>query len=394
MIKINRDNLDLLSKRHFEDYFVENGFLEKLKNVKEEDSAQQKFFESILDQIEDIIMGRPDVLHNIIENLYEEHCEIMQIIDDYNLWKIRKKEAKKVQEQIQKAEEEGMANLQELLKKSEKLKVILNLNDSQVTEMKEFVKKIEKIFNYNNFCSQHQKKTGKKWGAYELVKQLKVGVCPYCNRQYITVSEPNENEEGRTRPQLDHFYSKSRFPYFAVSFFNLIPCCYVCNSNLKSNQECSVDTHIHPYKNDFGDLYQFTIRFKAGKGKLDYLKAWNSNSDVFLIDFKVNESEKRRHSEAEFKSLLNKVQNNQTTFKLKSLYNSHKDYVGEMLLKSLRYNDSRIDSLCQEFPKLFPSKHDAVRILYSNYVDESQLDKRALSKLTRDITQEFGIEYP
>lgn len=396
MIQIKRDNLDSLSKKHYKDFFVEKGYLKKLEKEKrkEEDLAQQKFFESIFDQIEDIIMGRPDVLHDIIETLYKEHSEIMQIIDDYNLWKVRKKEDEKVQEQIRKAEQEKTPNLQELLKKSEKLKEISDLNDSQVTEMKAFVKKIEKIFNYNNFCRQHLRKTGKKWGAYELVKQLKVEVCPYCNRQYITVSEPNENEEGRTRPQLDHFYSQARFPYFAVSFFNLIPCCYVCNSNLKSNQECTVDTHIHPYKNDFGDLYQFTIRFKAGKGKDDYLKAWNSNTDLFSIDFKVNESEKDRHSEVEFESLLKKIQNNQATFKLKSLYNSHKEYVGEMLLKSLRYNDSRIDSLCQEFPKLFPSKHDAVRVVYSNYVDEKQLDKRALSKLTRDITQEFGIEYP
>ncbi|MHA4218133.1 hypothetical protein [Bacillus cereus] len=395
MIQIKRDNLDLLSKRHFEDYFVKKKFLTKLKDMKENEKnqGQQKFFKSILDRIEDIITGRPDVLHGIIQDFYTEHLDVMQKIDDYNLWKVRKKEYKKVQEQILKAKQESTSNLQELLKKSKKVEEILKLNDSQVKEMKEFVNKLEKVFNYNNFCNQYGEKKEKTWGAYELVKQLKVEVCPYCNRQYITVSEPNEEEDGRTRPQLDHFYSKSRFPYFAVSFFNLIPCCYVCNSNLKRNQEFSVDTHIHPYKNDFGDLYQFTIRFKEGKGKVDYLKAWNSNSDVFFIDFKVNEFEKCKHSKTESEVLLKKIQNNQSAFKLKSLYNSHTDYVGEMLLKSLKYNDSRIDSLCQEFPNLFPSKHDAVRVLYSNYIDTSQLDKRALSKLTRDITQEFGIKY-
>ncbi|MEM5650771.1 hypothetical protein AAHB57_28495 [Bacillus cereus] len=64
-----------------------------------------------------------------------------------------------------------------------------------------------------------------------------------------------------------------------------------------------------------------------------------------------------------------------------------------MIVKNITYSDDKIESLCQEFPDLFPSKHDVVRIVYSNYVDTVQLDKRVLSKLTRDITQEFGIKY-
>ncbi|WP_144507044.1 hypothetical protein [Bacillus mycoides] len=398
MIQIKRENLDLLSGRHYNDYFVKKGFSTKLEDVtkNEKDPAKQKFFNSILDQRKDIITGRPDVLHRIIQDFYTEHPEVMRKIDDYNLWKVRNKEHNKVKKDINKElKKENHAitpELKELLKKLEKIEIVKKMNDSQVEEIKKFVDKIGTIFNYDNFCNNYPKKAEKSWGAYELVKQLKVEVCPYCNRQYITVSEPNEDEEGRTRPQLDHFYSKTRFPYFAVSFFNLIPCCYVCNSNLKRNQEFTVDTHIHPYKNGFGDLYQFTVQFKGGKN-LDYLKNWYSNPDVFSIDFKVNEFEKCKYTEAELKVLIKRIENNKKTFKLKSLYNSHTDYVGEILLKSLRYDESKINSLCQEFPKLFPSKYDVVRVVYSNYVDATQLDRRALSKLTRDITQEFGMKY-
>ncbi|PFX90141.1 hypothetical protein COL41_27805 [Bacillus mycoides] len=339
-------------------------------------------------------MGRPQTLNDIIRNFNIEHPEMMRKIDDYNLRKGRQGANKKLTKDIKKALKENSHNLSALLERKERLDAIMKLSDFQVKSMEEFVEKIKGIFHYDNFCKQYDEKGKRIWGAYELAKQLKMETCPYCNRQFITVSEPNEDDEGRTRPQLDHFYSKSRFPFLAVSFFNLIPCCYVCNSNLKRNQEFSIDTHIHPYEDGFGDLYQFTVQFKKDdKGGVDYLGGGYLNPDEFLIDFKVNELEKKKYPEKEFEELIYKIENNKRTFKLKSLYNSHTDYVGEILEKSMRYNDSKIESLYQEFPNLFPSKYDLLRLIYCNYVDPSQLDKRVLSKLTRDITQEFGLRY-
>ncbi|MEM5650773.1 hypothetical protein AAHB57_28505 [Bacillus cereus] len=45
MIKIERDNLDFLAKRHFEEYFVRKKFLKKLENyaANEKDSIQKDF---------------------------------------------------------------------------------------------------------------------------------------------------------------------------------------------------------------------------------------------------------------------------------------------------------------------------------------------------------------
>ncbi|TCL67476.1 hypothetical protein EV196_10232 [Mariniflexile fucanivorans] len=31
------------------------------------------------------------------------------------------------------------------------------------------------------------------------------------------------------KPELDHYYPKSLYPYFGVSFYNLIPSCQSCN---------------------------------------------------------------------------------------------------------------------------------------------------------------------
>ncbi|MCU5047034.1 hypothetical protein [Bacillus cereus group sp. Bce006] len=395
MIKIERDNLDFLAKRHFEEYFVKKKFYKKLKDYadSEKDAIQKEFFKSIYNQIEDIVMGRPSRLNKIIKDLSEDHQELMGKMKDYSFLKKLLNEYKKQQENLEKNIKKNLANVYELKQEKEDVDKRAEKVDSQIKYIEKFLEKIKKIFNYSNFCDQYSTDKVKIWGAYELVKQLKVGACPYCNRHFITVSEPNKDDGGRTRPQLDHFYSKSRFPFLAVSFFNLIPCCYVCNSNLKRNEEFSIETHIHPYENSFEDLVQFTVKFQSGKGKKDYLKAWNSNTQMFSIDFKVNEMKKNQISHEEYKTLYRKIEKNKEIFKLKSLYNSHIDYVEEMIVKNITYSDDKIESLCQEFPDLFPSKHDVVRVVYSNYVDTAQLDKRVLSKLTRDITQEFGIKY-
>ncbi|TKI46948.1 hypothetical protein FC700_08160 [Bacillus mycoides] len=345
-------------------------------------------------------MGNPNYLNEITININRNYRSVMGKIHNHNSLKKKLKHYEQLQKVLKKEfeilreKEASEIQISFVKKKVEKVTCIIKLVNRYIQEGKSLIDKLEKVFNYDHFCRQYSKGNEKKWGAYELVKQLKIEVCPYCNRQFITVSEPNEEEKGRTRPQLDHFYSQSRFPFFAVSFFNLIPCCHVCNSNLKGNQEFSIDTHIHPYEKGFGDLVQFTLQFKEGNRQLDYLKAWYSNPDIFSIDFKVNEIEKQKYDDDdEIELLLKRIDNNKKTFKLNSLYNSHTDYIGEILLKSLRYNDAKIDSLCHEFPNLFPSKHDVVRVVYSNYVDTAQLDKRVLSKLTRDITQEFGIKY-
>lgn len=62
-----------------------------------------------------------------------------------------------------------------------------------------------------------------------MIQALGIRTCPYCNRTYIGSSK------GKIlNVQLDHFYSKSRYPFFAVSLYNLVPSCPFCNLNKSS----------------------------------------------------------------------------------------------------------------------------------------------------------------
>lgn len=405
MIIINRNNLSLLAQKHYNEFFVKRGFLNSLREIKdkETDVLRKKFFTYLFDNIEDIIMGNPERLSQILRSIIDNNKFIMHQITKYNVLERKLKKEKEKEKNLRDEQKilikanAQQSQLSEIENKIILVKRRLQYINYHLEKVKDLNKKIKKVFDYETkFCGQYtkgKKAKSTKWGAYELVKSLKIGACPYCNRQFITVVEPQKGEKGRTRPELDHFYSKSRYPFFAVSFFNLIPCCHICNSNLKRNEEFDIETHLHPYEQGFGNLVEFTVKFKEIGDEIDYVNAWLHTPHMLSIGFKLNEIERQKYSRSELKSLLYKINNNKRAFKLRSLYNAHTDYVGEIIAKTIEYNDDKIETMCRDFPELFPKKEDAVRLIYSNYVETEDMDKRVLAKLTRDITKEFGIKY-
>lgn len=59
------------------------------------------------------------------------------------------------------------------------------------------------------------------------IEQLRLKICPYCGRQHINVARfPGYRD---SKPNIDHFLPKTLYPFLAISFRNLIPCCSVCN---------------------------------------------------------------------------------------------------------------------------------------------------------------------
>jgi|688.fasta_scaffold341433_1 hypothetical protein len=118
----------------------------------------------------------------------------------------------------------------------------------------------EKVFDYtkfrgSDFCKELFDKLG-----------FTKASCPYCNDNNLTITKLKTNSSSSTKLKayldLDHFYPKSQHPYFAVSFFNLIPTCHDCNANDKRDKQFAIQTHIHPYHEAFDDFYKFHISLK------------------------------------------------------------------------------------------------------------------------------------
>lgn len=205
------------------------------------------------------------------------------------------------------------------------------------------------------------------YNAYDLAQKLKVNVCPYCNRNYtFTIKDKNSKS---TRPDFDHFYDKGTNPILALSFYNLIPSCILCNSRLKSTAKFSTITHLHPYKDSFNDYAKF--RLKIINSKFFY--------DEKGFDLKLE----TRNSKAK------KIKED---FALETLYQEHKDIALELIQKAQIYNESYIDELYQKYEgTLFKNREDVLRHITGGYIDDKDINKRPLSKLIKDISEELDL---
>ncbi|MBW7473855.1 hypothetical protein K0T92_03740 [Paenibacillus oenotherae] len=258
---------------------------------------------------------------------------------------------------------------------------VLMIEFDENTRKHALYKILVKIFNYSNFVDRYPPS---KWGAYQFVSRLNVKVCPYCNRQYIFMICETK---GKTRGKLDHFYDKATYPYLALSMYNLIPCCGICNSDLRGSDPFTVDTHLNPYMEDFGGLFKFSVAMKNGDdlrpgdtSQIDYLLGVGDEFDIVIKDSCMDLDLKQR------------VENNLSVFKIRELYNMHKDYVVDLIKKRVIYSDTQIDELFKKYGgKLFASREDVIATIVSNYVTDQNLDKRVLSKLTKDISEELNL---
>lgn len=91
---------------------------------------------------------------------------------------------------------------------------------------------VEQIYEGKDNVIQFDKAT--------FVRDRGLCVCPYCGRQWIDMAE----EGGRiSKSNIDHFLPKSKYPYLAMSFFNMIPACETCN---KIDNKGDMDPVVYP----------------------------------------------------------------------------------------------------------------------------------------------------
>lgn len=222
------------------------------------------------------------------------------------------------------------------------------------------------VFRYESFSKRDQ--------TFQLLKDMDVNVCPYCNRIYtVTLTEKGH----RSRPQFDHYLSKSKYPYFAISLLNLIPCCGLCNQ-AKSNKE---DQILYPYFEEMGTDVMF--RTKAENG-LTYLTGCPSAEDEFSIELEETDSISSE--------LQEKVQKSKDVFHLTQLYNEHKDYVLYLYRKRYMFSDEYLQMICDSFPEMAGKFDELKGLLYLMDLEKEQWGRRPLAKLTHDIDLQITEE--
>ena len=77
------------------------------------------------------------------------------------------------------------------------------------------------ITTYKFLCEIFSYETISRKTKYQIVEDLEICVCPYCNRQYINNIE-NEGDL-RVTADIDHFYPQSAYFLWGISLYNFVP---------------------------------------------------------------------------------------------------------------------------------------------------------------------------
>lgn len=230
-----------------------------------------------------------------------------------------------------------------------------------------------KFNGYNKFSTKHDN----EYRAYNLAEQLDINVCPYCNKNYTyTVIDKSSitKQKQYTRPDIDHFLPKETYPYFALSIYNLIPSCLICNRTIKGSKPFSTETHLHPYMESFNDIHKF------------------STSKPLSMCDKATDFEITFDDTSDDVGLLKKAKNNIQDFVLLPQYNKHKDIVLELKEKHSLYNEASISNILSD-TEVFKDKDETYLkgLVMGTSLEDKDINKRPLSKLTKDISEELKL---
>ena len=223
-----------------------------------------------------------------------------------------------------------------------------------------FGKFIEKMTDlYNSFM--RDKCLGEQGVGYWFFESLGLDVCPYCNRNYIFTVEADENNETKYRPEIDHFYPKSRYPIFALSFYNFVPACPTCNHIKRDNK-----LKVSPW-----DGY-------TGENTEPIFRVINTAQDPFPQKPKIK--------------ITGGEEDDRKTLGIDRLYNKHTDVVKDILNRIQAYNTDAYSAVLASFQGIVNTEGELDRMVWGNYTDPNEFSKRPLSKLTSDILKQYKIK--
>jgi hypothetical protein len=204
-------------------------------------------------------------------------------------------------------------------------------------------------------------------------KSLNLKSCPYCNRNWISFVK-DQKGKNTLYFDIDHFFPKYKYPWFSLSFYNLIPSCTICNQRIKGGKDLLLQDHLHPFIDDFDEIVKFNV-------PVDTLDVFFDKTVSLVLEIiprpPITYSDKDFVRAKEYYEFFN----------LKNLYDFHLDYVREILQKRIIYSRSYILQLQNDYEEIFSSPDEIQRMLFGNYVLPEQIHERPLAKLTKDLAE-------
>lgn len=224
---------------------------------------------------------------------------------------------------------------------------------------------VSNVFNYNLYRSTDV--------CSDNCDQFNLYYCPYCNEQTIQIITVVAGLTGLARKkallQLDHFYPQSRHPYLSVSFFNMIPGCAPCNTQLKLEKNFDIASHFNPFDKRLDDFFAFELDSILLQSELDVQFSYVNKSafpNNAIVDFQI----------------MNRYVNR-----------SHKRMIFN-LFQTFKNHSSKVNrSLAAQIKGLFTTESKKILLLdmYNVPTKRNEINDVQLGKLKRDIAIQLGV---
>lgn len=215
----------------------------------------------------------------------------------------------------------------------------------------------------------------------QFVASSGIKTCVYCNSQLAIISEISfyDKKQHRRKPkvsakfELDHYHSKSQYPFLCTSFYNLYPVCGNCN-----RAKSKLDIQFELYTDDPSklDVFNFWIDDKI---VIDYWLEKTPDLSKLKIHFRSIEGDDELLDE------YNKI------FGIQGIYDTQNDIAEELVHKAKVYTDAYNKSLVSTFHDLFPDKKILENLILGNYANSSDTFKRPMAKYTQDLAKQLGL---
>ncbi|BBM52261.1 hypothetical protein JMUB3935_1239 [Leptotrichia trevisanii] len=257
-------------------------------------------------------------------------------------------------------------------KKNKKSKSILEIRFEKLNISEEYLPN-------QLFCYKKLQTGNKDWNRHKLLSLIGIEICPYCQRNYISSYE--ENNSKKTTADLDHFYPKSLYPFLALSLYNFIPSCQICNSRFKGNKD--VWGSVYPYEEGFDEL---GVKFRTSEEVIVEILGEGHSDFSVKIDYENLKDEKSKE----------KIKKSIRNLGLDKVYEkSHNQYIQNLLYNIEKYPENYLEN-CVEMFENDNDKKKQLEEYFKDIVKESYRKRiengEPLAKLTKDILEEFNIK--
>lgn len=173
---------------------------------------------------------------------------------------------------------------------------------------------------------------------------------------------------------LDHFIPQDECKLLAISLYNFVPSCYVCNSKLKKTfLLCEEKSNLYKYSPTYENFQK--------DGEIKFSLRLDSSINIF--DYNINRISLLKHAFID----INAKENNKAldVFRLKQRYAIHKDKAVRLAYLKERYSEKTIE----EIAKILNINSHLIK---SDIFNIPSLENESFSKLQKDIVLQLGIE--